>query len=119
MINKETYNHLEIERALFAKLSVRLILSHFGYCVSDEDDSDVTCPLCSQSFWFKNQLLDHLKEKHDKHDPTNFLKTRQDNKVRGLPNQDKDISIIEQRNGGGKRPPGRGKIQPCVRRRVC
>merc|ERR1719357_837135 len=69
----------------------------------DEDDSDVTCPLCSQSFWFKNQLLDHLKEKHDKPDPTNFLKTKQDNKVRG-----QDISIIEQRNGGGKRPPGRG-----------
>ena len=89
-------------------MNVRLILSHFGYCVSDEDE-DVTCHLCSQSFWFKNQLFDHLKEKHDKNDPESYQKNMQVNKVRGVPIQKKETS-----NGGGKRPPGRGKIQHSV-----
>jgi hypothetical protein len=28
----------------------------------DDDDDDLSCHLCLSSFWYKNELLEHLKE---------------------------------------------------------
>jgi hypothetical protein len=35
----------------------------------DEEDDGLTCRMCLQSFWYKTELLDHLKTTHSITDP--------------------------------------------------
>ena len=35
----------------------------------DDEDDGLTCRLCLQPFWYKAQLIDHLKETHSIADP--------------------------------------------------
>ena len=43
-------------------------------------DEDVTCKLCSQAFWYKSQLYEHLEKEHDIHDAVKYVKSREDKK---------------------------------------
>jgi hypothetical protein len=38
-------------------------------------DEDVTCELCSQAFWYKSQLYEHLQKEHDIYGETEQSKT--------------------------------------------
>ena len=51
-------------------------------------DEDVTCELCSQAFWYKYQLYEHLEKGHDIPDALMYIKSREDKKK-----LEKDISI--------------------------
>ena len=43
-------------------------------------DEDVTCEHCSQAFWYKSQLYEHLEKEHDIYDPLKCIKLREDKK---------------------------------------
>ena len=89
----------------------------FGHCVSDGDDDEeeLNCVLCMQSFWFKAQLLEHLKEKHNKAEPENYIKE----KGKKILLEEKDLTeimMVNKRNGVGfgaknkQMTTGRGKL---------
>ena len=46
--------------------------------VSDgfEDEDDLTCRVCLSSFWYRNQLVEHLRNTHSVKDPETFLRER-------------------------------------------
>ena len=46
--------------------------------VSDgfEDEDDLTCRVCLSSFWYRNQLVEHLRNTHSVKDPEAFLRER-------------------------------------------
>ena len=33
--------------------------------MDDGDDDDLTCNMCLSSFWYKNELLEHMKNTHN------------------------------------------------------
>eukprot|EP00092_Neocalanus_flemingeri_P007197 GFUD01007775.1.p1 GENE.GFUD01007775.1~~GFUD01007775.1.p1 ORF type:complete len:617 (+),score=219.18 GFUD01007775.1:50-1900(+) len=39
-----------------------------------EDDEDLTCRICYNAFWYKPQMMEHLKSVHSVQDPDAFLK---------------------------------------------
>jgi len=41
-----------------------------------EDDEDLTCRLCLNAFWYKPQVLEHLKTVHSVTDPEAFVKEK-------------------------------------------
>ena len=68
-----------------------------------------------QSFWFKAQLLEHLKEKHNKAEPENYVKE----KGKKILLEEKDLTeimMVNKRNGVGfgakskQMATGRGKL---------
>ena len=68
-----------------------------------------------QSFWFKAQLLEHLKEKHNKAEPENYVKE----KGKKILLEEKDLTeimMVNKRNGVGfgakskQMTTGRGKL---------
>lgn len=42
----------------------------------DDDDEDFSCRVCQAVFWFKGQLVDHLKNTHNVDNPDKYLKTK-------------------------------------------
>ena len=42
----------------------------------DDDDEDFSCRVCQAVFWFKGQLVDHLKSTHNVDNPDKYLKTK-------------------------------------------
>ena len=42
----------------------------------DDDDEDFSCRVCQAVFWFKGQLVDHLKNTHNVENPDKYLKTK-------------------------------------------
>ena len=42
----------------------------------DDDDEDFSCRVCQAVFWFKGQLVDHLKNTHNVDHPDKYLKTK-------------------------------------------
>ena len=43
---------------------------------SDDEDEDFSCRVCQAVFWFKGQLVDHLKNTHNVENPDKYLKTK-------------------------------------------
>jgi len=41
-----------------------------------EDDEDLTCRICLNAFWYKSQIVDHLKTVHNVQEPESFLKEK-------------------------------------------
>ena len=41
-----------------------------------EDDEDLTCRICLNAFWYKSQILEHLKTVHSVQDPEMYLKEK-------------------------------------------
>lgn len=41
-----------------------------------EDDEDLTCRICLNAFWYKTQIVEHLKTVHSVQDPEGFLKEK-------------------------------------------
>ena len=42
----------------------------------DDDEENLTCPVCMSSFWYPNQTLEHLKTVHKQENPEKYLKER-------------------------------------------
>lgn len=42
----------------------------------EDDDENLTCPVCLSSFWYPNQTLEHLKSAHNYDNPEQYLKNR-------------------------------------------
>ena len=42
----------------------------------DDDDEDFSCRVCQAVFWFKGQLVDHLKSTHNVENPDKYLKIK-------------------------------------------
>jgi hypothetical protein len=42
----------------------------------DDDDDDLTCRVCLSSFWYKNEVMDHLQSVHSVKDPEAFLRQK-------------------------------------------
>ena len=42
----------------------------------DDDDEDFSCRVCQAVFWFKGQLVDHLKNTHNVENPDKYLKMK-------------------------------------------
>ena len=40
------------------------------------DDDDLTCRVCLSSFWYKNQVVEHLQAAHSVKDPETFLREK-------------------------------------------
>ena len=43
-------------------------------------DEDITCEKCSQAFWYKSQLYEHLEKEHAINDAEKYVKSREDKK---------------------------------------
>ena len=41
-----------------------------------EDDEDLSCSLCMNSYWYKREIYEHLMVEHDIDDPEKFLKEK-------------------------------------------
>jgi len=41
-----------------------------------EDDEDLSCRLCLSTFWYKTEIMEHLKQDHNVDDPEKYLKTK-------------------------------------------
>ena len=41
-----------------------------------EDDEDLTCRICLNAFWYKSQIVGHLKTVHNVQEPKSFLKEK-------------------------------------------
>jgi hypothetical protein len=78
--------------------------------LEDEDDG-LTCRMCLQSFWYKAQLLDHLKSTHSIAEPDRYEREEREKKLRRLREaQQRSIMAKRQRmtrGGRGGRGPGR------------
>ena len=42
----------------------------------DDDDDDLTCHMCLSSFWYRNELLEHMKNTHNIENPEKHLKSK-------------------------------------------
>ena len=42
------------------------------------DDEDLSCRLCLSAFWYKTEILDHLKTSHKIQDPESFLRNKKE-----------------------------------------
>lgn len=42
----------------------------------DGDDEDLTCTMCLSSFWYRNELIDHMKNTHNVEKPEKHLKAK-------------------------------------------
>ena len=42
-----------------------------------DDDDDLTCRICLSSYWYKNEVLEHLKSTHSIEDPEKYLREKQ------------------------------------------
>ena len=58
-------------------------------------DEDITCEICSQAFWYKSQLYEHLEKDHDIHDPLNYEKLEEEEReLLALPRVVKDSEVL-------------------------
>ena len=83
--------------------------------LEDEDDG-LTCRMCLQSFWYKAQLVDHLKSTHSVTDPERYEREEREKKMRRIrEEQQRQIMAKRQRmggRGGPARPGMRGRMGP-------
>lgn len=42
----------------------------------DDDEEDLTCTMCLSSFWYRNELIDHMKNTHNVEKPEKHLKAK-------------------------------------------
>ena len=42
----------------------------------DDNDEDLTCTMCLSSFWYRNELIDHMKNTHNVEKPEKHLKAK-------------------------------------------
>jgi hypothetical protein len=42
----------------------------------DDDEEDETCTMCLSSFWYRNELIDHMKNTHNVEKPEKHLKAK-------------------------------------------
>jgi len=42
----------------------------------DSDDDDLTCTMCLSSFWYKNELLEHMRNTHNIENPEKHIKSK-------------------------------------------
>jgi len=40
------------------------------------DDDELSCKLCLSTFWYKTEIIEHLKADHNIDDPESFLKEK-------------------------------------------
>ena len=81
----------------------------------EEEDDGLTCRMCLQSFWYKSQLIDHLKASHSVTDPERYEREEREKKMRRIrEDQQRQIMAKRQRMGPGGRGmrPMRGKMGP-------
>lgn len=79
--------------------------------LEDEDDG-LTCRMCLQSFWYKSQLIDHLRASHSISDPERYEREEREKKMRRIrEQQQRQILARRQRMArGGFRGRGRGRF---------
>ncbi len=81
----------------------------------EEEDDGLTCRMCLQSFWYKSQLIDHLKASHSVTDPERYEREEREKKMRRIrEDQQRQIMAKRQKMGPGGRMmrSGRGRMGP-------
>lgn len=58
----------------------------------DDDEEDLTCTMCLSSFWYRNELIDHMKNTHNVEKPEKHLKAKQTPPI--LPTQTKSRATL-------------------------
>lgn len=75
----------------------------------DDEDDGVTCRMCLQAFWYKNQLLEHLKTNHSITDPDRYEREEREKKLRRRrEEQQRHIMAKRQRMAAAQGRLGRG-----------
>ena len=46
----------------------------------DDDDVNLTCPVCLSSFWYPNQTHEHMKNVHNIENPGKYIKEKSSRK---------------------------------------
>ena len=62
----------------------------------EEEDDGLTCRMCLQSFWFKRELLEHLKTTHSITEPDRYEREERDKKLRRI-REEQQRAIIAKR----------------------
>jgi hypothetical protein len=70
----------------------------------DEEDDGLTCRMCLQQFWYKSQLLDHLKGTHSISDPDRYERDERERRMRRMREEQLKYSMTNR----GRAARGRG-----------
>ena len=71
----------------------------------DDEDDGLTCRMCLQQFWYKTELLDHLKGSHSISDPDRYEREERERKIRRVREEQLRYSMTSRGRAGNR---GRG-----------
>ena len=63
-------------KAAAALASRKTVTSNPLFRGDDDDDDDLTCNMCLSSFWYKQELIDHMKNTHNVENPAKHIKAK-------------------------------------------
>ena len=71
----------------------------------DDEDDGLTCRMCLQQFWYKSELLDHLKGTHSISDPDRYEREEREKKIRRVREEQLRYTMTSRGRAGNR---GRG-----------
>ena len=66
----------------------------------DDEDDGLTCRLCLQAFWYKTQLIDHLKDTHSIADPVKYEREEREKKLRRIREEQQRLAAAKRQRMG-------------------
>ena len=68
----------------------------------DDEDDGLTCRMCLQQFWYKSELLDHLKGTHSIADPDRYERDEKDKRTRKMRDDQQRFLQLSRGTRGGR-----------------